>query len=135
MRTGVDGETGQLLADASGQRIKKLQAFDLVIKQGQAQRQLGAFRRKNIDGLATHPEYATGELSVVARILHRHQARQDFPPRDLIPAAQNQHHRVVVARVTDTVDARHGPHDDRVPPFKQALGGRQPHLLDVFIDG
>ena len=41
---------------------------------------------------------------------------------------------MVVRRVTDTVNARDRCHDDGVAALQQRLGGRQPHLLDVFID-
>ena len=41
VRAGVDGEAWQLLANAAGQRIEQLEAFDFVIEQRQAQRQLG----------------------------------------------------------------------------------------------
>ena len=41
---------------------------------------------------------------------------------------------MVIARITDTVNRRHGSDDDHVRPFQQGLGGRQAHLLDVFVD-
>lgn len=46
VRTRVDGEARQLLANTAGQRIEQFEAFDFVVEQRQAQRQLGAFRGK-----------------------------------------------------------------------------------------
>ena len=45
-----------------------------------------------------------------------------------------QHHAVVVDGIADAIDARHGGHNHRVLALQQALGGRQAHLLDVFVD-
>jgi predicted nucleic acid-binding OB-fold protein len=41
---------------------------------------------------------------------------------------------VIFGRIADTVDRRHRRHDHHVAPLQQALGGRQPHLLDVLVD-
>ncbi len=50
------------------------------------------------------------------------------------PCAQMQDHAVVIDRIADAVDRRHGAHDHHVAPLEQALGRRQAHLLDVLVD-
>ncbi len=52
----------------------------------------------------------------------------------LLALAQVQDHAVVVDRVADAVDARHGGDDHRVLALQQRLGRRQAHLLDVLVD-
>jgi hypothetical protein len=42
---------------------------------------------------------------------------------------------VVALGLTNAVDSRHGSHNDHITPLQQALGARQAHLLDVFVDG
>ena len=41
---------------------------------------------------------------------------------------------MVVDRIADTVNARHGADDDGVAPLQQRLGRGQAHLLDVLVD-
>ena len=77
---------------------------------------------------------AAREFELVALVLHRRQARDDVALRQLLVLAQVQDHAVVIDRVADAVDARHGGDDDGVLALEQRLGRRQAHLLDVLVD-
>jgi hypothetical protein len=110
------------------------QAIHLVVEQGHPHRRLGAFRREDVDHVPLHPEHAALELHLVAGVLHLGEPAQDGALVQALAHAQVQDHAVVVHRVADAVDGRHGGDDDAVLPFQQGLGGRQPHLLDVLVD-
>ena len=134
VRTRIDGKARDLLAHAPGQRVEQLQRFDLVVEHLDPDRQLGMLGREDVDGVAAHAEGAAAEIDFVARVLHLDQARDDVALRDLVLGAQGQDHLVVFARITDTVNGRHGGDDDHVAPLHQRLGARQAHLLDMLVD-
>ena len=134
VRRRVDREARDLLAHAAGQRVEQLQALDFVVEQLDPHRQFSVLGREDVDRVAAHAEGAARELGLVAAVLHRRQAGDDVALTHLVVGAQRHHHRVVVAGVADAVDRRDGGHDHRVAAFEQALGGRQPHLLDVLVD-
>ena len=55
---GVDGKARDFLPDAPGQRVKKLQGLDLVVKQLDADRHLGVFGREYVNRVAAHAKGA-----------------------------------------------------------------------------
>ena len=134
MRSRIDRKARYFLPHFPGKRIEKLKAFYLIIKERQTYCEFGALGGKNINRLATRTERTACELCVIAFILHRDQTRQDFAARNTITGAQNQHHRVVVRGVTNTVNTGHCAHDHGVTALEQALGCRQAHLLDMLVD-
>ena len=107
-----------------GQRIEQRQGFNVIVKQGNADRVLGVFRRKNINHIATHTINAAPEINLIALILHFRQALNDLALRHFFALAQMQDHAVVIPRVTNAVDRRHGTHNDHIAPLQQTLGGR-----------
>jgi hypothetical protein len=135
MAARVDREARDLLAHAAGERIHQRQAFDLVVEQLDAQRQLGVLGREHVDGVAAHAEGAAAEVDLVALVLHADQLSDHVALAELVAHAQRHDHLVVVGRVADAVDGADTGDDDHVATLEQALGGTQPHLLDVLVDG
>ena len=131
---GVHGKARNLLLDAPRERVEQLQALDLIIKQLDANGQLGVFCREHVDRVAAHPELATRKIGFVALVLHADELRNHVALAQLVPHAQRHHHAVIALGLANTVDGRHGGHDHHVAPFHQALGATQAHLLDVLID-
>jgi hypothetical protein len=127
-------EAAQLLPRVAGQRIEQRDRFQLVVEQRDAHRALGVFRREDVDHVAAHAIHAALEVDLVALVLHFRQAADDLALADLLAGAQVQDHAVVIDRVADAVDRRHGAHDHHVAPLQQALGRAQTHLLDVLVD-
>ena len=134
MALRIDGKARQRLDVVAGQRIEQRQRVDLVVEHRNAQRRLGTLCRINIDRIAAHAKRAALEIDFGARVLHRDQLPNHFLRCHLVAGANQHAHRVVVGRIADAVDARHGGDDDRVLPLQQRLGRREPHLLDVFVD-
>ena len=102
------GEARHLGQDLPGERVEQVQRFHLVVEQLDADRGLRVFRREDVDDVAAHAEHAALELDVVAVVLHLRQPRDDVALAHLLVLAQQQDHAVVVGRVADTVDRRHG---------------------------
>ena len=117
-----------------GQWIKKLDPFDLVIEQLDPHRMLSVLGREDINHITAYPEGAALKVHLVTRVLHLGQALEQIALRNSVALAYVHDHLVVFVAVTDTVDTRHGGHDDAIGPFDQTLGRRQTHLLDVFVD-
>ena len=90
--------------------------------------------REHVDRVAPDAEGPAAKVDVVARVLHAREARQQVALRHRVLLAQHLAHVLVVARVADAVDAGHRRHDHHVVALEQALGRRQPHLLDVLVD-
>ncbi len=53
---------------------------------------------------------------------------------DLLAHRQPDHHRPVVFRRAQAVDARHAGHDDHVAAAHQGAGGGQPQAVDLLVD-
>ncbi|MNS73539.1 hypothetical protein D3C72_1069820 [compost metagenome] len=134
MARRVDRETRNLLTHAPGQGVEVLERIDLVVEQFHAHGHLGVLGGKNVERVAAHAEGAALEIGLVARVLHGDQPRDDVALAQLVAGAQRQNHLMVFARIADPVDRGDGRHDNRVAPLEQALGGRQPHLLDMLVD-
>ena len=130
----VHRKARNLLPHTAGQRIEQLQRFDFVVEQLQAHRHFCMLGGEDVDRVAAHAEGAALEIRLVACVLHGDQARDHVALADLVPRAQRQDHLVVFARIADTVDGRDGGHDHHIAALQQALGGGEPHLLDVLVD-
>src|SRR5690606_11509013 len=121
MRTWINRETRNLLLDAPRERIKQLQAFNLVVKRFYTQRQLGMLGRKYINGVTTHTKGDTRKIRFITRVLHLDQACDHITLTDFVACAQSQNHLVIFTWVTDTVDGRNCRHNHDIPSFHQRL--------------
>ena len=121
-------EYGFRLPSALDNRPLKFEEFD-------AYGQLGMLGREDVDGVAAHAELAPAEVLVIALVLHADQLRDDVALVDAVAGTQRHDHAVVAFGLADAVDGRDRGDDDHVAPLHQAFGARQPHLLDVLVDG
>ena len=101
---GVHGKAWDLLLDAPRERVEQLQALDLIIKQLDANGQLGVFCRKHVDRVAAHPELATRKIGFVTLVLHADELRNHVALAQLVPHAQRHHHAVIALGLANTVD-------------------------------
>ena len=132
---GVHRKTRNLLLDAARERVKQLQALHFVIKQLDADGQLGMLCREYVDGVAAHPKLAARKIGLVALVLHADELGDNVPLAQLVAGAQRHHHAVVAFGLANTVDGRHRGHNHHIAPLHEALGATEPHLLDVLVDG
>ena len=66
MAAGVHRKTRNLLLDAARERVKQLQALHFVIKQLDADGQLGMLCREYVDGVAAHPKLAARKICILS---------------------------------------------------------------------
>ena len=135
MAAGVNREARDFLAHAAREWVKELQRLHFVVEQIDANGHLGVFGGENVDGVTPHAEFAARKILIVARVLHAHELRDQVALPDLVARSQRHHHLVVALGFADAVNGRDRGHDDDVAPLQNALGARQTHLLDVFVDG
>ena len=124
-----------LLAHLARERIKEHHRFDFVVEKLHAHRDLGVFCRKDVDRIAAHAKRTAQKLHVVALVLHLHELTDQVLAFLNVARAQNQAHLRVAFGLADAVDRRDRRHDHGVAPLKNRFGGRQTHLLDVFVYG
>ena len=110
----IYGKARHTLQNLAGQRIKHRQCFDLIVKQGDAQRSFRALGRKNIDDVTAHTKHATFELDVVALVLHVDESGDGIALGDFFFLGQMQNHLMIIGGVADTVNRRHRRHDNGV---------------------
>ena len=110
------------MANAPGQRVKQLQALDLVVKQLNTDRHFGVLCWKNVDGVAAHSKRATRKIHVVALVLHTHQLRNHVALPQLVPRAQGHHHLVVRLGLANAVDGRDRGHNHHIAPLQHTFG-------------
>ncbi len=115
----VDGEPRHGVLNPAGQRVENLELFNRILVQGNSNCMLRVFRGEDVDHVAAHAERAAPEIELVAVVLHGDEAREDFALRHLLALAQVQDHAVILGRIADAVDRRHGADDDDVAPLEQ----------------
>ena len=131
----VNGHARHPPEHLSGKRVKIAQVLHFIIEQFDANGFLLGFCREDINDIAPHPIIGAMELDVIAGVLQFGQPPQDIPLIHLVTPVQVQHHFQIGLRITQTVDGRNRRDNDGIRPLQQSLGGRQPHLLNVLIDG
>ena len=119
--------------DVAGERMQGIQRLDLVAEHLDADRQFFVLR-DDLDRVTAHPEVATGEIHVVAVVLHRDEFADECVPIDLHPDLQRDHRLEITFGTAETVDARHRRHDDDVAAAEQRIGGGVPQPLDLGVD-
>ncbi len=129
----VDGRPRQAAHDLTRQGIEFGEILDHLIKKPHTDGVLFRFGRENIDHVPTNPEGAAPQLHVIAGVLHLRKPLQDRPLIHDGGLFQMQDHRVIGGRVTQTIDSRDRTDNDGIRALKQRLGGRQPHLFNVFV--
>ena len=118
----------------ASERIKQLQAVDLVIEQRYPDRVLRVLSGEDVDDVAPDPESSAPEVRFVAFVLHLGEAFDDFALPQAITDAHRQDHLMVLVAIADTVNTGNRRHDDAIAAFKQAFCRRKAHLLDMLVD-
>ncbi len=118
----------------SGQRIDAPDGLHLVAEEINADAVLG-IRGKDIQRVAAHAERPRVGGVVVPRVLDIDELLQNAVALDRIPLVQAHQHFAVVLRRAQTVDARHGRHDNHVLAVHQRVGGGKTEALDLLVDG
>ena len=131
----IDRHPGHPAQNLAGERIEIAEVLHLIIEQFDPYGFLLRFRREHVDDIAPNPVIGPMKLDVIAGVLKLGQPTQDKALVNLIAPIEVQHHLQVGLGITQTVNGRYRGHNDRVRPFQQRFGGRQPHLLDVLVDG
>ena len=134
VRGREDVELGVLADHLASQRVQRHQPLDLVAEHLDPD---GEFlvHRDDLDGVTADPERAAGEGQVVPVVLHADQLAEQLVPLDGVAQLDLEHPVHVLLRRAQAVDARHGGHDDGVPPGEQRVGGGVPEPLDLGVDG
>ena len=131
----IDGVARDAARHLPGQGIEARQGFDLVVEELDPHRLAFGLRRVDVDHVPAHPVGPPAKLQGSTGVLKLREAAQQLALVDPPTAHEVQHHGVKRFRVAEAVDRGHGGDDDRVGPFEQCLGGREPHLLHVLVDG
>ena len=118
----------------ASERIKQLQAVDLVIEQRYPDRVLRVLSGEDVDDVAPDPESSAPEVRFVAFVLHLGEAFDDFALPQAITDTHRQDHLMVLVAIADTVNTGNRRHDDAIAAFKQAFCRRKAHLLDMLVD-
>jgi len=119
----------------AGEHVELREPVDLVAEHLDAHRRIVRRRREDVDRIPMYAERVAGEIHVVPQILHPHQPREDRLLRDLLPRPERQPHGAVILRVAQAVDARHGRHDDHIPPLEERHRRRVAQPVDLLIHG
>ncbi len=134
MGVGVDLDRAELVGLGAGQGIELDERLDLIAEQRDAPGAVVQMRRPQLDGVAAHAERAAHEVHVVAAVLQSHEVGHQLPLLDLVAALQAEGHGRVGLDRADTVDARHGCHDDHVVALDQRPGRGVAHAVDLLVD-
>ena len=131
----VNGNAVEALEDLAGKRVEFGNLLHFVAEQFHPDGCFFRIRRVDVYDIATHPESATLQFHVIARILYFSQFFQQATLIDNRVLADMQHHGMIRLGVAQTVDRGHGGDNNGVIPLQQRLGGGQAHLFDVLVDG
>ena len=131
----VDHKTIDLLLDTAREGIEQLKRLDFVIEELHPEGELEVLGGEDIDRVPPNSKHSSGELDIVAGVLHPHELADEVALGETIAHPHGQYHCMIVSGVANAVDARDRGHNDGVLALEERLGGRQAHLLDVLIDG
>ena len=130
----IHHKAGDFLLHATGERVKKQNGIDLVVKKLNTHCALGMFGREHINRIAAHTERAANKLRIGPLVLHAHELRDQILLGAAVTFAHNAAHLRVALGFADTVNCRHGGDNNGVATFKNRLRGGKAHLFDVFVD-
>ena len=128
-----DPQRVDLADDVAGQRVQVIQRLDLVAEELDAHGQFFV-GRDDLDGVAAHPERATGERHVIAGVLDIDQQPQQRVARNLVADLQLDGPVQIGLRRAQAVDARHRRHDHDIAPRQQARRRGVPQPLHIVVD-
>ncbi len=130
---GEDEDLLRLADDLTGERMQVGEPLDLVTEHLDAHGEL-LVHGEHLHRVTAHPERASGERQVVARVLDIDQPAQQRVALDFLADAQADHPVDVLLRSAKAVDAAHGRHDDDIAAGEQVHRGRVPQPLDLLVD-
>ena len=131
---GEDEDLVRRVDDLPAHRVEGGQGLDLVAEELDADGEL-LVHRDDLNRVTAHAEGATGEVDVVAGVLHGDEAPQKIVPVDLLAYLKARHPVHVLLGGTQSVDAGHGGDDDHVAAREQGVGGAVAQALDLVVDG
>ncbi len=134
VRLRIDRQALVAREHLAGQRVERRQPVDLVAEQLDAQADV-LVGRVDLDDVAAGPEGAAVEVVVVALVLDLDQLAQERLAADGLAALEREQHAVVGLGRAQAVDARDAGDDDDVAPLEQRSRRRQPHPVDLVVDG
>ncbi len=129
----IDEHPLELVDRLARRRIDDREPLDLVAPELDPVGEL-LVARPDLDRIAPHAELAPRGIGVVPLVLNVDQLPQQRVAIDDLAHLEPDHHRLVILRRTQAIDARHARHDDHVPPADQGTRRRQPHPVDLFVD-
>ena len=91
-------------------------------------------RRPDLHAVTAHAELAPLETHVVSVVLDVDELHQQVIAVDAPASFECHHHRTVVVRRTQTVNAGHARHDHHVAATHQRTGRRQSQPIDLLVD-
>ena len=121
---------GQQLA---GQRVDFHDALHVVAEEFDAHGDV-LVRRHDLQRVAAHAEACTGEVVVVALVLHLDEAARELLPVHPLAPRDALHKREVLGRRAEAVDAGDGGHDEHVPPRHQRARRGVAELVYLVVD-
>ncbi len=86
-----------------------------------------------LDGVAAHAEHVALKGNVVALVAYLDELAQQLVKAAGLPRAERDDHALVVYRVAEAVDARHGGDDYHVAALKEAGGRAVAQALDLVV--
>src|SRR3954469_17623864 len=130
-----DADLLDLSEDLPAQRIDLLDRLHRVAEQLDADRALLFVSRKDLHGVALHPERPAGEVGVVALVLDLDQVAEELVPRVLLADLRGYFELVVCLGGAEAVDAGDGGDDEHVVAREQRVRRRVAHAIDLVVDG
>ncbi len=132
---GIDGVARHPAQHLAGEGVEESNGLDLVVEELHPHRFVVRFRRVDVDDVPAHPVGAPVQFHFVALVLQLGQSPQDGAVVHGIAPHQVQQHGHVLVRIAQAVDGGDGGDDDGVVALQDRLGGGEPHLLHVLVDG
>ena len=117
----------------TGEWVQCGDAVDFVAEELDADGEL-LVHRNDFNGIATHAERSAREGNIIALVLHIHELAQQGLAVNLLAFLEEQHLCRIFLRSTQTIDARHGCHNDAVTSGEQRGSRRVAQALHVVVD-
>ena len=122
------------IQDLTIDRVNLTDPVDLIFKQFYSENVTVRVTQGNVNDISPDSEGTSLEIHVITAVLTVNEKLDQFPSVDLLTGLDGKEHVPVLIRVTGSVDAGNGSHDDGIAVFQDSIISSQSQHVQLVID-
>ena len=135
MGSREDRNVSQLRLPFAGKRIDLRNPLHLVPEELHPVSVSARVSRINLQHITSYAETASLKIHIISCILDVDKLVNYLVPVFFHPRPQGNYHLLIIDRTSQTINTRHGGHNDYILPLRQRSRGGVAQLVYLVIDG